>query len=377
MEEILQFVEQRLHAAGRVEIREVVLARGLQIDEHRRAIGDLVDAVERDVDAAPAGDGGQVDDRVRGSAERHQHRQRVLDGLRRDDLRRPRPLADHGDGPRTARLGRADAVRVDRRDRRRVRQAHAERLGERRHRARGAHHGAGAGGRREVPLDRVDALVAHLARAVLRPEAAAVGAGAEPFAAERHRDHRTGHELDRRQVGGRRAHQLRRHRLVAAADEHDGVHRLRVDHLLGVHRHEVAEQQARRAQEDLAERHRRERERESAGREHAALHGFDEFGNAAMAVVEVAGRLRDADDRAVHEIARQAGRLRERAAQVEREGAVAVVGEIAAKASGVIGHGGSSRKAGVDDALADAENGRPIVTSDRRRFKRDRDCRPT
>jgi hypothetical protein len=53
--------------------------------------------------------------------------------------------------------------------------------------------------------------------------------------------HRAGDELDRGHVGRGRAHQLRRHRLVAAADQHHGVHRLGADHLLGVHRHEVAQ----------------------------------------------------------------------------------------------------------------------------------------
>ena len=59
-------------------------------------------------------------------------------------------------------------------------------------------------------------------------------AGAEAFAAVGHRHHRAGQELHRRHVGRRRAHELGRHRLVAAADQHDGVHRLRADHLLDV-----------------------------------------------------------------------------------------------------------------------------------------------
>ena len=58
--------------------------------------------------------------------------------------------------------------------------------------------------------------------------------------------HRPGDELHRRQIRGSRAHQLRRHGLVAAADQHDRVHRLRADHLLDVHGHQVAEHQAGR-----------------------------------------------------------------------------------------------------------------------------------
>ena len=80
-----------------------------------------------------------------------------------------------------------------------------------------------------------------LARAMHRPEAPAVGAGAEALAAERGRHHRPGEELHRRHVGRGRAHELRRHGLVAAADQHHRVHRLRADHLLDVDRHQVAE----------------------------------------------------------------------------------------------------------------------------------------
>jgi hypothetical protein len=51
------------------------------------------------------------------------------------------------------------------------------------------------------------------------PEAPAIGAGAQPLAAMPARGHhRPGDEPDRRPVGRDRAHQLRRHRLVAAAD---------------------------------------------------------------------------------------------------------------------------------------------------------------
>ena len=44
------------------------------------------------VEAQPAGDGDQVDDRVRRAADRHRDADRVLERLRRHDLRRPQPL---------------------------------------------------------------------------------------------------------------------------------------------------------------------------------------------------------------------------------------------------------------------------------------------
>ena len=91
------------------------------------------------------------------------------------------------------------------------------------------------------------------------PVAAAVGAGAEHA---RPCDGRSASgrstSYDRRHVGRGRAHQLRRHRLVAAADQHHRVHRLRADHLLGVHRHQVAQVHAGRMREALVDRDGRE-----------------------------------------------------------------------------------------------------------------------
>src|SRR6478609_4257120 len=50
------------------------------------------------------------------------------------------------------------------------------------------------------------------------------------------------------------AQKRRRHGLVAAAHQHHRVHGLGADHLLRIHRHEVAEHEARWVEEDLAER---------------------------------------------------------------------------------------------------------------------------
>ena len=53
--------------------------------------------------------------------------------------------------------------------------------------------------------------------------------------------HRPNRDNDRRQIGRDRCHDLRRQGLVAAADHHDRVHRLGADHLLGIHRHQIAQ----------------------------------------------------------------------------------------------------------------------------------------
>ena len=167
----------------------------------------------------------------------------------------------------------------------------------------------------------------HLAAAILRPEPAAIGARTEALAAIRRRQHRTGEKLDRRNIGRRRAHQLRGDGLVAAADEHDRIHRLRADHLLDVHRHQVAEHHAGRTEEHFAERDRREVDRQAAGGEHASLHGVDQLRKMSMAVVEAARAVRDADDRPGEHLGRISHRLRERAPQIQREIGIAVVRE--------------------------------------------------
>src|SRR5690242_2771276 len=80
---------------------------------------------------------------------------------------------------RAARFGCTQAIGMHGRNRRRAGQRHAERFGYGCHRRRGAHHGAGAGGGGEVAFDLFDARLVHLAGAMQRPEAPAVGAGTE------------------------------------------------------------------------------------------------------------------------------------------------------------------------------------------------------
>jgi hypothetical protein len=74
-----------------------------------------------------------------------------------------------------------------------------------------------------------------------------------------------GGDDDRGNVCRRDRHQLRGYRLVASADQHDRVDRLRADHLLGIERHQVAQVHAGRIRERLVDRDRRELHRQSAG----------------------------------------------------------------------------------------------------------------
>ena len=80
---------------------------------------------------------------------------------------------------------------------------------------------------------------------MLTPHAAAIGTGPEDFAFVIADNHGAGLQYDGWQIGAGSSHHLRGQRLVAAADQHDGVHRLRPNHLLDVHRHQVAKHEAR------------------------------------------------------------------------------------------------------------------------------------
>ena len=230
-------------------------------------------------------------------------------------------------------LRRAQPVGVHRRDRAVAQRHHAQRLGDAGHGGGGAHHAAGAGGGGQPALDLADPFGGDAAGAIRRPVAAAVGAGGQPLALVRRRQHRAGDQLHRRDVGRGGGHQLRRHRLVAAADQHRGIHRLRGQHRLGVERGEVAVVHRGREQRRLAQRHGGERQRQPAGRQHAALHRLDQFGDRAVAVVEARAGIDDADHRAIQHRLRIAHRLGERPAQVQREVAIAVVGGVAGQAA--------------------------------------------
>ena len=242
----------------------------------------------------------------------------------------------------TTGLGGPDPVRMGRRDRAGPWQGNAERLDEAAHGAGRAHDHAGALGRSQTPADNLHLILVHGTGPVVPPEAAAVGAGSEHLALVVADEHRSRDQLDRRHVGTHRRHQLRRHGLVAAADQHHRIHRLGPDHLLRVHGHEVAQEHAGWTGEGLVDGDRRELHREPPCQHDTPLHRLDQAGHVAVARVEVAEGVGDADDRPIQGIVGKACGLDERLAQKQRETRVAVAGEVATQAGrgrfGVIAH---------------------------------------
>ena len=111
-----------------------------------------------------------------------------------------------------------------------------EGLGDAGHRACGSHHGAGAGGDSEPPLDQGDFLVANRAGSIAWPRTLRQSVQA-PSRSPWWRPVSIGPTTSwmAGMLGGDCAHELRRHRLVATPEKNDSVHRLRADHLLDVH----------------------------------------------------------------------------------------------------------------------------------------------
>ncbi len=155
VEQVGELVQQARHAAGPVEVLHVVRPEGFRSTSTGTS-RPSVELVEIDRDAEPAGDRGEVDERRWSS--------RRSPAATTSALRNAASvISSLGRGPllsaiATARVPLASAaaqpVGVRRRDARRVRQRHAHRLDDARHRARRAHHHAGAGGRREPAVDR-------------------------------------------------------------------------------------------------------------------------------------------------------------------------------------------------------------------------------
>ena len=273
----------------------------------------------------PPGRRGEMDQAVGRAADRLQHHQRVAERRRRHQRARLRAaLLGERDRPPAARLGRAQPVGVGRRN------------------------VAASGSARpmvstmqaivlavpitmQVPTDGASRpLTASISSPSMRPprksphrrrQSVQAPSVSPLVVADQHRPDRN---EDRRHVGRRRGHHLRRQRLVAAADQHHRIHRLRAHHLLGVHRHQVAQEHAGRIGERLVDRDRRELHRQAAGQHHAALDRLDQLGHVAVAGVVVAEGVGDADDRPLQRVVGIAHRLDEGLAQEQREVGVAV-----------------------------------------------------
>ena len=226
-----QHLQHLRHAAGPVEVDRDILARRLQVAQHRHLLADALEVVDRPFDFSRRGDRQEVQHRVGRAAGGHDQRDSVLDGVVRDDVARAQVVLDGFDEhARRFRRG-IGLLRVRRGHLRRTQQADAQGLERRRHRVGGIHAPARADARAGVLLDAVVVLLRHRAR------------GERAHRLERRHDGQrlalplpgldgAGVDVDRRHVHPCHRHNATRHVLVAAADNQHAVHALAVDRRL-------------------------------------------------------------------------------------------------------------------------------------------------
>ena len=89
MQEILDLRHDGRYATGVEEVLHEESTRRLQVDEPGRRRAELVEELERQLDADPPGIRDEVQDRVRRARDRMQHANRVLESLAREDVGRP------------------------------------------------------------------------------------------------------------------------------------------------------------------------------------------------------------------------------------------------------------------------------------------------
>ena len=214
-----------------------------------------------------------------------------------ENLLRRQIVPHHVDDAAAARRAHARMIGIRRRDRRGAGQRQPESFRDRHHGGGGAHHHAGAERARDAGLDLAPFPFADIAGAFLVPVFPDVGAGAERAAVPVAAQHRAGRHVDRRQAHRDRAHDQAGRGLVAAAHQHRAVDRMAAQQLLAFHREQVAIEHGRRLHERLGKRHRRQLDRKAAGLPDAAFHVLGALAQMAVARIDLAPGVDDADHR--------------------------------------------------------------------------------
>ena len=182
------------------------------------------------------------------------------------------------------------------RDRRGSRERQSERVDRRRHRRGRAHGHARAEGTSDPVFHLAPRAFVDRSGAAFGPVLPDVGSRSQrlppPVAAE----HRPGRHEDEREVRARRAHDHRRHGLVATTEQDGAIGRVRAQRLLGLHRQQVAVEHGRRLHEGLAEGQQRDLHREAASLPDAALDVFSAQPEVRVTRVGVAPGVEDRDD---------------------------------------------------------------------------------
>ena len=297
VQQLAHAVEQGAKAAGGVEIIHQVLAAGAKIGEQRGALRELVETLQRQLDAQATGHGDEVHDGVGAATQGHVHLDRVVKGVGGDHIARLEVVPHVLHGLAAGGGGHAAVGRIHGRNGGRAGQGHAHDFRQRRHRAGRAHGHAMAGGASDAVLDLAPGFIAQIARALLVPVLPHIAAGAQRLAMPEAANHGPARHVDAGQVHAEGPHQERRGGLVTAAEKHRAVQRIGAQQLLHLHGKEVAVEHCRGLRVHFASGHHRHFHGQAACLEHAALHRLRRQAQVHVAGVQVRPRVEDADDR--------------------------------------------------------------------------------
>ncbi len=160
-------IQQRLHHHGHtadvVDVEHHVLAERFHVRQVRHLLADAGEVLQRQLDVGLVGDRQQMQHRIGRAAERHHHRDRVLERLLGEDVAGGDAAAQQFDDGLPAAPGEPVAPAVGGRRGGAARQRHADRLGGTGHGVGGVHAAARALAGADRPLDRVDVLARHQA----------------------------------------------------------------------------------------------------------------------------------------------------------------------------------------------------------------------
>ena len=194
------------------------------------------------------------------------------------------------------------ATRIDRGNRRVVRQSHAERLDHGGHRRGRAHRHAMAARAVHAGFRLDEFFLRHGAGADLLGHLPYARARADFLAAKAAVQHRAARNGERRQIARRGAHQQRRRGFVAADQQDHAIDRIAANRLLDIHRRQIAEQHRGGTQIRFAQRHDRKFQRKAARFVHALFHIFGQFAEVGVARRQFRPRIADADHRPAIEL---------------------------------------------------------------------------
>src|SRR6202040_2489049 len=112
VEQLAHTLQHGRQAAGIVEILHQILARGAHVHQIGRALPDVLETLERDVDAGATRHGDDVDQSIGGTAQRHQYPDGVVEGLLGKDVARLEVFPNHVHDAPAAKVSHAAVVGV-------------------------------------------------------------------------------------------------------------------------------------------------------------------------------------------------------------------------------------------------------------------------